>query len=638
MNRKMVVLLALALAITGGSTVVYGAENVISAERESVTYASQKYITRDPVYDLSDTSVNRAESEHFQIIWGNEDTTGTVNWEFVQGNLENLENIRSFYMNELGMDDPGVSMNANFGNGKYKTNVYIAATGLSKIETDWAYMSVDKDGFGYIVMAPGAMRVDPPSWVVPHEYAHVVTYHQGGNVIGEWYESMANWFRDQYLGSSYYKYGNTVYGPDSDFFAPVVLNSDLYFPHLKNWYDDWAILLYVTENPDQIDGLGLKVMQDLVHSSEGGNMFQALEKLSGVSIKDILGGYARRMVTMDYSRQDSYLRYLNELLADRNNYNKIYTTLEDKGDGWLCVSNDRAPQQGGYNIIPLNIDLNSKKVNITFKGDNNIQGADWRVSIVAKTRSGETRYSSMWNDGENSLKLQGDEEQVYLVVCATPDEMKNLEVFDENAVGTKYPYEIKVTTSQEDDNTGENQGGNTGDNTGENQGGNTGDNTGENQGGNSGQEAVTGKIKVEMYNNNQNSSSNTIAPMFRLTNTGDTTINMGDLELRYYYTKDENIHQNFWCDWSNIGSQNVVAHFIDMNATGTDNYLSLTFKDGEIAPGGTVYINTRIARDNWSNYIQEGDYSFKEGNSGYEEWQKVTLYSNGNLIWGIEPE
>ena len=37
------------------------------------------YVTRDPVYSLNDTSVNRAESEHFQIIWGNNDKTGTVN-------------------------------------------------------------------------------------------------------------------------------------------------------------------------------------------------------------------------------------------------------------------------------------------------------------------------------------------------------------------------------------------------------------------------------------------------------------------------------------------------------------------------------------------------------------------------------
>lgn len=634
MNRKMVVLFSLALALTGGSTVVYGAQTLKSIENEVVAYATQSYITRDPVYDLSDTSVNRMESEHFQIIWGNEDTTGTVNREFVRGNLENLENIRSFYMNELGMDDPGKSMNPYFGDGKYKTNIYIAATGLDKIQTDWAYMSVDKDSFGYIVMSPGAMRVDPPSWVVPHEYAHVVTYHQGGNVVGEWYESMANWFRDQYLGSTYYKYGHTVYGPDSDFFAPVVLNSDLYFPHLKNWYDDWAILLYVTENPDNVNGLGLKVMQDILHSNQNTNMFTSLEDMSGVSIKDILGGYARRMVTMDYSRQNCYLRYLNEILADSSNYSKIYTTPYE-ADGWMRISMDRAPQQGGYNIIPLDIDLNSKKVNVAFQGDTSIEGADWRVSIVAKTRSGETRYSSMWNSGENSLALQGDEEKVYLVVCATPDEMKDLEVFDENAVGTKYPYQFKVTTSNENElQGGTEQGGSTEDNTDKEQGGNTGDSTGDSS---ETQDAVTGAVKVEMYNNNQETSTNTIAPMFRLTNEGNVAISMKDLELRYYYTKDEEIHQNCWCDWSSIGSENVEANFVDMSGVAADNYLSLTFKEGKIAPSETVYVNTRIARDNWSNYTQEGDYSFKQDSTGYETWQKVTLYVNGNLIWGIEP-
>lgn len=199
-------------------------------------------------------------------------------------------------------------------------------------------------------------------------------------------------------------------------------------------------------------------------------------------------------------------------------------------------------------------------------------------------------------------------------------------------MGTKYPYEVQVTTSNETGNEGDNSG-----NTGDNQGGSTGDNSGSTDD-NNGQEAIKGQVKVEMYSNNQSSNSNTIAPMFRLTNTGDTAIMMTDLELRYYYTKDEDVHQNLWCDWSNIGSENIAANFVDMNATASaDNYVSLTFKAGEIAPGGVVYINTRIARDNWSNYVQEGDYSFKPGSTSYEEWSKVTLYSNGDLIWGIEP-
>jgi len=268
-----------------------------SSLADNKAVASQ-YITRDSFYDLNDKSVNRLTSEHFQIIWGNNDKTGTVNASFVQGNLENLENIRAFYVNEMGLEDTSVGNNG----GHYKTNLYISNTGLSKVTDDWAYMSVDDGGFAFLVTDPGAMRVDPPSWVLPHEYAHAITKHQNGVVSGPWYEAMANWFRDQYLGSTYYKNGSKVYGPDSDFFRPVVLNSDCYFPHMKNYYDAWPFLLYVTENPDKMNGLGLDLMKNMLHDTQDQTMFKKLERLSGTSAKDMLGGYARRMVLLDILR------------------------------------------------------------------------------------------------------------------------------------------------------------------------------------------------------------------------------------------------------------------------------------------------------------------------------------------------
>lgn len=431
------------------SVAMLGSTNSIKAEAEN-TNSSGVYIARDAFYAMNDTSVNRLSSEHFQIIWGKQDETGTVNQELVKGNLENLETIRDFYVNVLGFYDTSVSVNSPIdSNMHYKTNLYINKTGLSKITSDWAYMSSDRDGFAYLAVEPGAMRVDPPSWVIPHEYAHAITMHQRGNVSNPWYETTANWFRDQYLGSSYYRYGSTVYGPASDFFQPIVLNSEYYFPHMKNYYDAWPFLLYIKENPDNMNGLGLDLMRKMFRDTGNDNMFDKLARLSGTSTKDMLGGYARRMVTMDFERQSCYLEYLNELLQDSSNYDKIYTTLTNSGDGWLLVSNAKTPQQGGYNIIPLDINLNSEQVTVNFQGDSSVSGADFRVSIVTKTKSGDTRYSSMWNSGKNSIKLQGDEEKAYLVVCATPDTMLDLTSFDLDAVGTKYPYRIQVSTSGE---------------------------------------------------------------------------------------------------------------------------------------------------------------------------------------------
>ena len=412
----------------------------------SVVAATDEYVARDPYYSLTDSSVHRMSSEHFQIIWGNEDTTGTVNEEFVRGNLINLETIRSFYMDELKFADLGISPNKAI-TGKYKTNVYIAATGLSKIGDDWAYMTVDQDAFAYLVMAPGAMRVDPPSWVVPHELAHAFTYHMGGVVPYEWYEAVANFCRNEYLQSSYNKYGENVYGPETDFFAPFLLNAESHFPHTKNWYDVWPIFLYIEENPDQISGLGHDaILKILKNNQEDETFFHTIERLTGVEIEKILGGFERRLVTMDFDAQSHYQKSLNDLLEqDYLNYGKIYTTLEKSSDGWMSVPDSKAPQQGGYNIIPLDVDLKKDLIKVEFQGLSSVSGAGWRISIVTVTKTGETRYSTMWNGGSNSMELKGDETAAYLVVSATPSSMTKLEL---DRDGEKYPYKVLYLSEQ----------------------------------------------------------------------------------------------------------------------------------------------------------------------------------------------
>lgn len=438
MKKALSYVLVFALLLTG---MFYGG---VAGDTQTVK-AAEEYVARDPIYDMSDTSVNRMTSDHFQIIWGNDDTTGTVTEEFVRGNLENLEMIRSFYVDEMGFADIGVSQNSSI-TGKYKTNLYITATGLSKIVDDWAYMSVDADSFAYLVMAPGALRVDPPSWVVPHELAHAFTYHMGGSTPYEWYEAFANFCRNEYLQSTYYRYGDTVYGPTTDFFAPFVLNSESHFPHVKNWYDAWPILLYIEENPDNITGLGHDAILKLLSNNVNDNsFFDTVERITGVDIADILGGFERRMVTMDFNGQDSYQNYLSELLAtDSANYAKIYTTLESMGDGWLKVPDDKAPQQTGYNIVPLDVDYSKASLTVDFQTLSTATDADYRISIVTTTSTGDTRYSSMWSNGSNSINLKGDEVGAYLVVSATPTTIQKLTIEED---GATYPYKVQITQS-----------------------------------------------------------------------------------------------------------------------------------------------------------------------------------------------
>ncbi|MBD3919186.1 beta-mannosidase [Paenibacillus sp. PR3] len=152
---------------------------------------------------------------------------------------------------------------------------------------------------------------------------------------------------------------------------------------------------------------------------------------------------------------------------------------------------------------------------------------------------------------------------------------------------------------------------------------------------------TTGSFKIQMYSGVTSASSNTIAPRINIVNTGTTALDLSKVKLRYYYTIDASKTQAFWCDWSAIGSSNVTGSFVTMAApkTGADTYFEIGFTSGagSLAPGASAEIQIRIARTDWTNYTQTGDYSFSPTGSSYVDWTKMTGYMNGTLQWGIEP-
>lgn len=150
----------------------------------------------------------------------------------------------------------------------------------------------------------------------------------------------------------------------------------------------------------------------------------------------------------------------------------------------------------------------------------------------------------------------------------------------------------------------------------------------------------TGAVKVEMMNTNTNATSNGIMQKFRIKNTSDSAINLSDLKLRYYYTVDGELAQNFWCDYSSIGSENVVGTFVKADASDkADYYLEITFKSGAgvVNPGAEFEVQGRFSKSDWSMYDQANDYSFNATATSYEDWEKVTAYVGDTLVWGMEP-
>ncbi|KNY25606.1 DUF6055 domain-containing protein [Pseudobacteroides cellulosolvens] len=426
--------------------------------------AADEYLARDSIYSMSDPNVNRATSTHFQIIWGKNDQTGTVNDAFIQGNLKNLEGQWTTYVTDMGYKEPGVSIKPANQSKKYKTNVYVTRTGLSKHAEGWGFMSNDSDGFAYIIVDPVAMRVDVPSWVIPHELGHVITYHQASwvdsTITGAWWEAVADWLREQYLTSPNYQYNGKIYSPDTNFFDPMYMNGSLCSPHGRTYYDAWPILQYIAENPDNYPYYGRDFMRDMMQKAKMHEYpYDTIIRLApGVSIKDTLGNYAKRMVTQDFQQKTVYRKRFNQLIATDSNKQMVYTQLvkvNDKSDWWR-VPSERAPQQTGFNIIPLtpNGTGNGRTVKVNFNGlIDSSRGTDWRACIVVQDDSGNTRYSTLWNKGENSITLSNTENKVFLVVVATPDKLIPLDAFADETKSPfmsapekqKMPYEVQIT-------------------------------------------------------------------------------------------------------------------------------------------------------------------------------------------------
>ena len=152
---------------------------------------------------------------------------------------------------------------------------------------------------------------------------------------------------------------------------------------------------------------------------------------------------------------------------------------------------------------------------------------------------------------------------------------------------------------------------------------------------------VTGNLKVQMYDGITQASTNGISPHFRLVNTGSTPIDLSQVKLHYYYTEDSTQHQNFWCDWSPVGSSNVTGSFTKLSQpkTWADTCLEIGFTSGAgtLAPGASIEVQARFSRDDWTFYDQADDYSFAPNASSYADWTKVTGYLGGTLVWGLEP-
>ena len=407
--------------------------------------AAEEYLIRDKWGYCQ--SAHYAESEHFVIFYGNNDTTGLVNDAFLKRNLEDYEKLWKCYGEYLGMENMNVDIYGK-STQKYKTNIYMTYTGLDQYPDGWAFMSAE-DGYGIEIISPEAMRDD---LTIAHEFGHVVTMQQKAwvdqDITGAWWEPLANWFREMYLYSDYYT-GNTK----TCWFEPYIRNMSLTLPHGRNYYEVWPFMVYLSYNPDNLPGLGLDTMKRIISEAKPNEYpMDTITRLFGTDAQTVFGHYAKRMATFDFGPQEAYLSEFNRKLSDSKYYwNLFYTVLQADGSGWLTVPQEEAPMQTGINIVPLRVIGDS--ITVSFKGRSDDANAGWQACVVTVDAAGNETYSDLFGDGDTVTVPAAGAQSAYLTVAGTPRKFNAVNAFHKDNVSSyksgterrRYPYAVQLS-------------------------------------------------------------------------------------------------------------------------------------------------------------------------------------------------
>lgn len=155
-----------------------------------------------------------------------------------------------------------------------------------------------------------------------------------------------------------------------------------------------------------------------------------------------------------------------------------------------------------------------------------------------------------------------------------------------------------------------------------------------------GQSSPALSIQFKNAENGPNSLNNpTIKPHLRIENEGITDVNLSDITMRYWFSKDGAGHVIANCLTSDAGcaSTSTSIHELATPVAGADAYLEISFTSGTIQPGQRIDTKSRIERTDGQGFDETNDHSFAGLITNHIDNDHVTLYWQGNLIMGEEP-
>ncbi len=151
------------------------------------------------------------------------------------------------------------------------------------------------------------------------------------------------------------------------------------------------------------------------------------------------------------------------------------------------------------------------------------------------------------------------------------------------------------------------------------------------------QSPVSTGLRVQYRVADTNPTNQEMKPVLQVVNGGSTAVPLSELTMRYWFTDADTAVSQFNCDWAAVGCQQVTG--VWGSADGR-HYLEIRFNNGATtlpAGGQTGEIQLRLHHTNWAAYNESDDHSFAPALTTLTDWQNVTLYHNGQLVWGVEP-
>ncbi len=150
---------------------------------------------------------------------------------------------------------------------------------------------------------------------------------------------------------------------------------------------------------------------------------------------------------------------------------------------------------------------------------------------------------------------------------------------------------------------------------------------------------VVEDVEVRYANGDSDPSDAAIKPHLMVVNTGSVPVDLQDVTLRYWFTRDTaSTNLLGFCDYAVIGCGKVRQSFVPISSRpGADTYLEVGFDPLALqVDDSTGTIQLRLHHGDYSPFDETDDYSWAT-NTAFAASTTVTAYLHGQLVWGVEP-